>query len=393
MVVGLANDIFMLFLKKNKKKTRHHALTILALTIVVIVLFFGLRPKVWPVTNEIHWLPKKNALRFINPGIAYVDDVHSFSSKQHSGEFTIHVSVAAESLRRRGFRPMLMMHDGDDRRQLTIWHWGSSVIAMNGDDYDNTRRWPRVSAKDALTLGDASFITVTSSSIGTRLFINGIIAKENKNWRLTIPDDGKKLRLVLGNSVYGKHGWEGEMYGLALYGKALSSEKVKSLYERSVRESRFLHCAAEDLLLLFTFSEHEGHLIPDQSGRNQPLQLPPRPIQLKKAFLSAPWHNFNPNRSFFVDAILNLIGFIPLGAVAYCWLRQPHSLPGKYEAAVIVVFCFSLSLSMEILQGWLPGRSSSLLDLGLNTLGAWLGILLAGWCVPATDKSFGASNY
>jgi glycopeptide antibiotics resistance protein len=99
---------------------------------------------------------------------------------------------------------------------------------------------------------------------------------------------------------------------------------------------------------------------------------------IKKTFLSAPWHNFNPNRSFFVDAILNLLAFTPLGTVTYCWLRQSHLLPSRYETTGIVVFCFSLSLSMEILQAWLPNRSSSLLDLGLNTLGAWLGVLLLG---------------
>ncbi len=371
-------DTFMPFLKKTNTKTRYNALTILALTIIVIVLFFGLRPKIWPIHNVPHWISGKNALRFNNPGIAFVDDIQRFNRKQNSDEFTIHMSVSPESFRKRGFRPILMLHDGDDHHQLTIWHWGASIIAMNGNDYDNTRKWPRISAKNALSLGETSFITVTSSDLGTRLFVNGLLAKADENWQLTVPDDGKKLRLILGNSVYGKHGWNGEIYGLALYGKALSPEEVKSLYERSVRESRFLHSEVEDLLLLFTFTEDKGHLIPDKSGHNLPLQLSSRSIQFKKTFLSAPWHNFNPNKSFFVDAILNLIGFIPLGTVTYCWLRQSHLLPSRYETTGIVVFCFSLSLSMEILQAWLPNRSSSLLDLSLNTLGAWLGVLLLG---------------
>jgi VanZ family protein len=365
----------MSFLRR-KNKQRSFALQILFSTIVVIVLFFGLRPKVWPIANNILCLSGKNSLRFHNPAIAYVDDVNIWTNSRSSGEFTIQVGVIPEKLSRRGFRPILTMHDGDDSRQLTIWHWGASVIVMNGDDYDYSKRLPRVSAKDALTTGRPSLISVTSSKLGTRLFIDGRLAKENNNWQLSIPNAGRKLRLTLGNSVYGKHGWDGEIFGLALHRNAISPERVKRQYDKWLYEQVFIPDSTDDLILLYTFGECDGRLILEQTGRNPPLQIPSRPISLKKEFLSTPWHNFTPNRSFFIDAFINLIGFIPLGAVTYCWVRQSYSLPGRYEALAVVVFCFLISLSIETLQVWLPGRSSSLYDLLLNTLGAWLGVLL-----------------
>jgi VanZ family protein len=363
-------------LGKYNQQPSYYALPILLLIIVVIILFFGLKPKTVSNGNDIHWLSDKKALSFHSHGIAYVDDTHIFTYKQHSSDFTIELSVTPENIAKQGFRAILMMHGKDDRHQLVIWQWGNSVIVMNGDDYDYSKEWPRVSAIEALTPGEAVFITITSGTPGARLFINGALAAENKNWKLTVPDDGKKLRLILGNSVYGKHGWEGEIYGVELHDGASPPERVKRDYDKWLHQGHFSPDLTDDLQFLYSFGNCEGRLIPDQTGRNQPLQLPSRLVMLKKVFLSSPSHNFNPNQSFFIDVLLNLCGFIPLGAVAYCCLGRSKLVSKRYEALAIVTFCFLLSLCMEILQAWLPGRTSSALDLILNTLGAWLGILL-----------------
>ncbi|MBW1717567.1 MAG: VanZ family protein [Deltaproteobacteria bacterium] len=40
---------------------------------------------------------------------------------------------------------------------------------------------------------------------------------------------------------------------------------------------------------------------------------------------------------------------------------------------------FSLSLAREVLQSWIPSRSSDCLDLVLNTLGTLLGAMIFVW--------------
>ncbi len=367
----------MPFLKVDNRKAGSYALTLLVITMLALVLFFGLRPKGWATDNKVYWLSDEKALSFHNPGIAYVDDVQIFAPGQKEDAFTIEMIVAAESVGRPGFRPMLTLHNGDDLKQLTIWHYGPSVIVMNGDDYDSSRKLPRVSAHEALKPGEASFITVVAGASGTRLFINEKLAKERDGWQLVLPDGGRKLQLILGNSVYGKHGWAGKIYGLAVYGKALSGERVKHHYERWREQGSLAADAADDPLLLYTFSEDAAHLVADQTGRNQPLQIPLHRVALKKTFLFSPWHHFSPNRAFFLDAILNFVGFVPLGAVICCWLRQSSSWPGRHGAVVTLGFCFLLSLFIEVGQGWLPNRTSSMLDLVLNTLGALSGVVLA----------------
>ena len=364
-----------MFLKTNTPNIRSQALFWLVLAIIAGVLFFGLRPKNWSGSNNVHWLPEKKALSFHDPSIAYVEDVHIFLSSQQPKEWSCQIIVAAANGGKPGFRPLLMIHNGDDLAQFAFWQWGDAVIVMNGDDYDYSRRLPRLSATHALKPGEVSFLTVTSGVFGTRLFINGALVQEIKNWQLTLPDGGDKLRLILGNSVYGKHNWEGEIYGFAFYATVLTPKKVQLAYDHWLRQKAFAADVNDDLQLLYSFSEDTGHMVDDWTGRNQQLHIPARQVVLKKSFLGTPGNNFIFNQSFIVDAVLNLLGFIPLGAVLYVWLR--HALPKQKQYALLgtVTFCFFLSLGMEISQAWLPSRDSSLSDLVLNTLGACLGCL------------------
>jgi VanZ family protein len=74
------------------------------------------------------------------------------------------------------------------------------------------------------------------------------------------------------------------------------------------------------------------------------------------------------------DLVLNVLLYMPVGAVAcLAWLpRFPRA-----AAAAATAFSFALSLSMELLQNYVPGRVTSLSDLTTNTLGAAAGACLA----------------
>ncbi|HEY9141472.1 MAG TPA: VanZ family protein [Bryobacteraceae bacterium] len=74
------------------------------------------------------------------------------------------------------------------------------------------------------------------------------------------------------------------------------------------------------------------------------------------------------------DVAINVLLYMPVGAVAcLVWLpRFPRA-----AAAAATAFGFALSLSMELLQNYVPGRTTSLSDLTTNTLGAAAGACLA----------------
>jgi glycopeptide antibiotics resistance protein len=47
---------------------------------------------------------------------------------------------------------------------------------------------------------------------------------------------------------------------------------------------------------------------------------------------------------------------------------------------ITMALCFAISLSIEIVQAWLPSRSSQTLDVILNTTGALIGAMIYRKC-------------
>lgn len=357
-----------------EKKNRTYVLNILTLSIIGVILFFGLSPKDYPRENNIQWLQEASALRFQSPSLVFLDTLGSLGDKI-SDEFTLSVKVAVANVDLQGFKPIIMIHDGNDQTQFSIWQWGASLIIMNGDDYDYSRKVPRVDAKSILTGDEAVEIVLTSGHTGTRLFIDGQLVREDRSLRLLIPCVGEKIHLVLGNSVSGKHGWEGEIFSLAMYGKVLSGKEVSRRFDHWLDSASSTEKKEDQLLLLYSFDEKEGTVIRDQSGNGYDLQIPRIFKVLKKTFLSLTWKHLTLKRWFIVDVTLNFIGFIPLGGILFLRVLFSKYKAHKNAGLMVLAFCFSLSFSMEIVQAWLPNRASSILDVALNTLGALAGIL------------------
>lgn len=94
------------------------------------------------------------------------------------------------------------------------------------------------------------------------------------------------------------------------------------------------------------------------------------------AFVLAPWPRFWTS----FDLVLNVLGYIPLGAllIAVNWPRW-H---GPRALILAVLFASALSFCMESLQSYLPDRIASNIDWGLNTIGATLGAMLALLILP-----------
>ncbi len=98
------------------------------------------------------------------------------------------------------------------------------------------------------------------------------------------------------------------------------------------------------------------------------------------AFLDAPWPKYWTS----FDLVANVLGYAPLGfLLALANLRgSPRGQVGTHRAGRAFLrataIAAAMSLAMETLQGYLPMRVPSNLDLGLNSVGAVLGAALAG---------------
>ncbi len=80
------------------------------------------------------------------------------------------------------------------------------------------------------------------------------------------------------------------------------------------------------------------------------------------------------------DALLNVVGYLPFGACLALALFP--RLRGRRAFAIGALAPTLCSLLVEAIQTYLPGRVSSVTDLGANALGACLGAALAVRCTP-----------
>jgi VanZ family protein len=77
------------------------------------------------------------------------------------------------------------------------------------------------------------------------------------------------------------------------------------------------------------------------------------------------------NRYILRDIVLNVTIYMPLGLAAVLAFRQRRSR--GFAATAAIAFGFLLSVGMELLQVYVPGRDPSLLDVLTNTLGTAAG--------------------
>ncbi len=307
---------------------------ILTLVMVLIALFFGLMLRGWPVANDVRWLPDSGAIRFDSGGLAFVDDLRAVRLSRKAGPLTIEMAVTPAINYKSGFRPLLVIHDGDDRRQLTVWQYNTSLIVMNGDDYDNGQRRPRVVGRDVFSPQRTIYLTITSGEQGTHLYVDGNIVDTNRNWKLSIPVEGESLRLVLGHSVYGRYGWRGDIHGLVLAGEAISAETVRLRFDRWAADRNFDTLKLDSTMLLFTFNEKTDDGFIDESGGNQTLELPDHMTVLKKTFLSSPWPHFYWSRAVTRDMVVNVIGFLPLAPLGLTLSSAVYGITKKEKKSI-----------------------------------------------------------
>jgi hypothetical protein len=78
---------------------------------------------------------------------------------------------------------------------------------------------------------------------------------------------------------------------------------------------------------------------------------------------------------FLGDVAINFLGFVPLGYLMISYLlARKGARKTSFQLFLAVTLCLSISFLIEIAQYFLPGRTSSLIDLLFNISGAFVGI-------------------
>jgi glycopeptide antibiotics resistance protein len=148
---------------------------------------------------------------------------------------------------------------------------------------------------------------------------------------------------------------------------------------------------------LYRFDEGGGNVVHNHVTSATDLIIPERFFVLHEQFLERPWDEFRNDRSYWKEVGINVAGFIPLGFFFCAYFSLVRR--AEYPAAVTIVLGFAVSLTIEVLQAFLPTRDSGMTDLITNTFGTAAGVMafrykafqavLALWPSPARAPDVG----
>ena len=332
------------------------------------ILATGLWPFNPAPSNEVSWLKGRNGLAFGPSGIVVSS---SLIQLPDPGSSFVSLEIWVKPSQQRETTSLLSTYVPKERLRFRLMNYGTGLLVVRG----NARLLSRNNETplgNALIPDRSVFITITGGLAGTIVYVNGEKVETHPHFDLTRQDLSGEL--MLGTSpVYGAS-WRGELMGLAIYTSELSPSQVKTHY-RKWTENRELDLAqGESPAALYDFHEGSGQIIHNLGNGAADLVIPSHYSVPYKPFLERPWDEFLPRWSYLKDLVKNIVGFVPLGIFAYAFVA--HLLPGRRAIWTAILIGMATSITIEVLQAFIPSRSSGMTDILTNTAGTSIGVFL-----------------
>jgi glycopeptide antibiotics resistance protein len=123
---------------------------------------------------------------------------------------------------------------------------------------------------------------------------------------------------------------------------------------------------------LYLFDDRAGNIVHDRAGSGLNLEIPEKYAVLDQIALEPFWKEFSMSQSYWNSALKNIVGFVPFG---FCFFACLSAHGFKRPAWTTVILGTLVSLTIEVLQAYLPTRDSGTTDLFTNTLGTYFGVI------------------
>lgn len=331
--------------------------------ILSVILAAGLWPFRQP-RNDVTWLGDRNGVSFGAHGVIFSSGPQRLTASAATGPCALEIWLKPERTRQGG--SIISFYSPTATTEFSLFQEGSSLWLRLHNQKNRKGPHFHESLGGVFDSAEPLFVTITSNSKMTAVYIDGVLTK-------TIPDFPLVLRNLQGQLVAGTYygasgGWPGQLLGIAAYGRALPSREAAQHYETWTRKGRPESVASTGNVWLYLFEERRGRVAHEALGTGADLRMPERYTIVHPYFLS----NWHPQLSDWSDILLNIAGFVPFGFFfCACFSsRRAAMLPAIFT----ILLGMSISLGMEVWQVYLPGRTSSLTDVIANTLGTSMGV-------------------
>ncbi len=354
-------------------------LGIFCLATLFIILVAGLWPFNFLAGNKVAWLPDQDGVHFYGQGIIASTEPLNNEQKPLFPDKSISLEIRLRPLLVTGNLPkILTFYDGHTPDVFLVGQWKSHLIIRSRADNPTTRKrgktYGTVGLNNALQKDQDCLLTITSGTGGTAIYLNGKLMRSYANYQILAGITESPVRLILGNSPGGESYWNGNLVGLAVYNRVLSSDQVFKNYETWTGKVPRSISADDGCLGIYLFDERTGTKVHNKINAMDTLTIPEifKPVQRK--ILSPLLQGYRLNLSSIQDIITNVLGFMPFGFFFSALLLKMARLRRLPAYLLIAILGTGLSFAIELVQAYLPTRDSSLTDVFMNSAGTILGI-------------------
>lgn len=349
-----------------KTKLLPHLTLLVTLAILVCTL--------WPFDafppNRVSWLEQSNGIRFRQRGVVLSQPL-PISAPSGATPCTLELWLVPAQTN--SVFTILNIYDPANPYRFLIRQYLVGLIVSHVVAVPRRKSvWQKIDVDTGLQEKRATFLTITSGPKGTAVYFDGSLKNKYPHFQIAYEDLSGQI--VLGSSTVRPYAWPGDVHGLALYSRELTPEEVAYSYRQWTETSRQHQLPATDAIFKYFFTERAGNIVHDWGPNHKDLFIPKTYEVPHHSFLTLPWQEFDPTWDYVWDVLRNIAGFMPFGFLMCALLLNTH----RYGRAIVytTVLGALLSFSIEVLQAYIPQRTSGITDILTNTLGTTLGALL-----------------
>ncbi len=342
--------------------------------VLIGILVVGL----WPLTpnpkNEVAWIPGKIGLRFGEYGT--ILSVGSFQAKDSAGGATCSLELWSKPGLIDDSNTMLAFYSPENLFSFSVHQSVNDLLFRSQNrDASNHVSEGQIYLDDVLRQDTAALITITASAEGTAFYVDGALVKKSPSFTFSSRDFAG--RLFVANSPVANDSWSGDLLGLAIYDRELTAAEVLDHSNSWTKIGRPAIPGKGDPIALYLFDEGVGNVVHNRAGSAPDLTIPGRYGGVRQTILAMPWKEYHPDWGYYSDVLINIGGLIPFGFVFCAYFSSVRHL--KRALWMTILLGFTVSITIEILQAFIPTRDSSMTDVITNTLGTAIGAMLFQW--------------
>jgi VanZ like family/Concanavalin A-like lectin/glucanases superfamily len=350
--------------------TQATVLTVLCALVLGAILVAGLWPFHTP-ENEVSWLSHGNGLLFGDYGS--ILSAKAFNANRSKADNSCSVEIWLEPSRVDSSGAILSFYRPGSRVVPLELRQSLSdlLIQSTSVDQSNHVRRSRIYVDNVFSPQKPFFFTITSGESGTIVYTDGTFVKK-ADFKLSTQE--LTGQLIVGNAPETTDNWSGQLKGLAIYDRELTSVEASQQYATWAKGKPTDLAKSGSAVALYDFSEGGGNIIHNQVDSATDLLIPKRFFVLHEQFLEPFWEEFSGGWSYWRNVGINIAGFIPLGFFFCAYFSTVRRI--ERPAAVTIALGLAVSLTIEVLQAFLPTRDSGTTDLITNTLGTAVGVMV-----------------